>query len=354
MYGCIGVLIFMCQLVILTGLNCDPFEENQPYSIFFTWKLDGHGESKVALDKNGVILATCDTDSTCVNYFDHCSATSITLLAGGSFLINHTIFTATRRDAGQWTLKYLEGIQSENSVVGRCHLASYTKIYSTKCKSQLNKDNVVIMCETANAFPRSRCQFKVSHQQKEWLYSKNISYSYELNQNGRYDYYKTMCSTRVRFLKIGSYTVDVNMFPSVTGDDDRDVLLGFRSFVDVDVNEGSSALVEKCDDMFWLNTSRICVLKVTDNSPEKEYTFRPTITIMKSSQETKVSTEIMWNISGMQIILILIFSSTIIISIILYATFKCRPLCQTASTNSRTERDEEKLVKNKDDISSHL
>ncbi|KAI8779967.1 hypothetical protein BgiBS90_019161, partial [Biomphalaria glabrata] len=60
-----------------------------------------------------------------MNYFNHLTNTVVQLSGDGTLIIQHKVLNATRKDVGVWSIKYIQGIQTERSIVSKCNLRSY-------------------------------------------------------------------------------------------------------------------------------------------------------------------------------------------------------------------------------------
>ncbi|KAH9512203.1 hypothetical protein Btru_041109 [Bulinus truncatus] len=239
--------------------DCKPLEENRPYSLMWPWRPNEHDRSKVALEKDGVIYATCYIDMTCVNYYDHVADTRITPYSDGSYLINLTIYNATRREVGKWVLKYVEGVQNHKSVVSKCYLKSYA--YNWGITVYIGKLGIVLGYQT---------------------FEKNVSDIVHIHQT-TWDniYFNSLCQLQVHLhtTTTGSYSVDVSMFPDITGDD-SDAQYGASTTTHF-VKDGSSQLsVQYCDeeiDADSLNKTKVCLVKSRNDSYTTEAPSKPVV-----------------------------------------------------------------------------
>ncbi|KAK6964256.1 hypothetical protein BgiMline_031472 [Biomphalaria glabrata] len=204
------VLIY-CLLLLLstaTSWDCRPFEENRPYTLATKWRPTKYDSDKVAWVKNSVIYATCDTDLSCVNYFDHVTEIRTALNQDGFSWVNLTILNATRREAGVWTLKYIEGIETQASIIEQCDLKSYVKAESVHCNTTRATDGVSVQCVVTRVWPQAVCIFNTS------LHHKNVTHRHELNAQTPV-YYNTVCIANV--LDTGSFDLDITVFPNFAG-----------------------------------------------------------------------------------------------------------------------------------------
>ncbi|KAK0066751.1 hypothetical protein Bpfe_003486 [Biomphalaria pfeifferi] len=207
------VLIY-CLLLLLstaTSWDCRPFEENMPYTLATKWRSTKYDSDKVAWVKNGVIYATCDTDLSCVNYFDHVTEIRTDLNQDGFSWVNLTILNATRREAGVWTLKYIEGIETQASIIEQCNLKSYVKAESVHCNATRTTDGVSVQCVVTRVWPQAVCLFNTSLHDTTIKYVKNETHRHELNALTPV-YYNTVCSTKV--FDESSFDIDISVFPN--------------------------------------------------------------------------------------------------------------------------------------------
>uniref|UniRef100_A0A2C9L2N9 Uncharacterized protein n=1 Tax=Biomphalaria glabrata TaxID=6526 RepID=A0A2C9L2N9_BIOGL len=218
------LLLSLYRLLNFTSIlwNCKPFEENKPYTLSTRWHTKI--SAKVAWVKNDAIYATCDINMSCESYFEHVAQIRTALNQDGFFWVNLTILNATRREADVWTLKFIEGIETQASIIEQCDLKSYVKAERVDCETIQATDGMSVQCVVTRVWPQAVCLFNTSLHNTSIEYSiSNVTHQHELSSQAP-AYYKTTCSAKV--LYTGTFDIDITVFPNITGADDN---LEFRT-----------------------------------------------------------------------------------------------------------------------------
>nr|KAI8746157.1 hypothetical protein BgiMline_019873 [Biomphalaria glabrata] len=160
----------------------------------------------------------------CVSYFEHVAQIRTALNQDGFSWVNLTILNATRREAGVWTFKHIDGIETQASIIEQCDLKSYVKAESVDCETIQATDGVSVQCVVTRVWPQAVCLFNTSLHNTSIEYSiSNVTHQHELSSQAP-AYYNTTCSAKV--LYTGTFDIDITVFPNITGADDN---LEFRT-----------------------------------------------------------------------------------------------------------------------------
>ncbi|KAK0066749.1 polymorphic transmembrane cluster 2 transmembrane protein 2 [Biomphalaria pfeifferi] len=250
--------------------DCKPFEENQPHIWNILWIARQDESSEVAVEKDGVIYASCDLDTSCTNYFDHLTITDVHLTSDGPLRIEHKVLNATRKDEGFWSIKYIQGVQSDRSLVSSCYLRSYTRLRNVDCLKYLSYAGLEIICKSQRVYPKAKCHFSVHSVDSVLNNTLHVRYDHDTVTDGQTIYYNTACRLHIplELLSNGTYTVNVNMYPDVTGYV-TDSEYGNMTSLEFVIDESSSILLEVCEDNSTSLVKKVCVVKSLDSTPPR-------------------------------------------------------------------------------------
>ncbi|XP_055867103.1 uncharacterized protein LOC129922913 [Biomphalaria glabrata] len=157
--------------------DCKPFEENQPHIWNILWIARQDESSEVAVEKDGVIYASCDLDTSCINYFDHLTITDVQSTSDGPLRIRHKVLNATRKVEGFWSIKYIQGVQSERSLVSSCYLRPYARVTNVDCQKYLTYTGLEIICKSQRVYPEAKCHFSVNSFEVSLIFKLHQTYN---------------------------------------------------------------------------------------------------------------------------------------------------------------------------------